>query len=71
MLIITCFICYEFVDFVISAPLSRTGSDSGTIYLYLGAGPSVLVADTPTQVAYVYDNSTCTIVCNGLENYWQ
>ena len=42
---------HEFVDFVISAPLSRTGSESGTIYLYLGAGPSLLVADTPTQVS--------------------
>lgn len=38
------------VDFVVSAPLSRTGSESGTIYLYLGAGPS-LVSDTYTQVS--------------------
>jgi len=41
------------VDFVVSAPLSRDGSESGTIYLYLGAGHSVLVSDEYTQVCFI------------------
>lgn len=40
-------------DFVISSPLSPfDNSEGGTIYLYLGAGPNVVVDDSYTQVRY-------------------
>ena len=39
------------VDFVVSAPLSLDESESGTIYLYLGAGPTELVSSEYTQVS--------------------
>lgn len=46
------------VDFVVSAPLSLTGSESGTIYLYLGTGPTELVASEYTQVGIQCCNIT-------------
>lgn len=46
------------VDFVVSAPLSLTGSESGTIYLYLGGGPTVVVSSEYTQVNIQCSNDT-------------
>jgi len=41
-----------FSDFVVSSPLSTFDSNApGTIYLYLGAGPDIVVSDTSIQVS--------------------
>ena len=52
------YIAVHCVDFVISAPLSLSGSESGTIYLYLGAGPTVVVSSEYTQVNIQCSNGT-------------
>lgn len=52
------YITVHCVDFVVSAPLSLSGSESGTIYLYLGAGPTVVVSSEYTQVNIQCSNGT-------------
>ena len=50
------------IDFVVSAPLSRNKSEPGTIYLYLGAGP-MLVVDTYIQVGTYHYPHVFKLLC--------
>ena len=54
-------VVHPFSDFVISSPLSPfDDSEPGTIYLYLGAGPDIVVSDSYTQVSLL---CVCACVC--------